>query len=309
MRIVSLLAGATEIVCALDRGHMLVGRSHECDNPAWVRQLPSCSDAAFDTSLSSGTIDAEVRRRIHSGDPLYTIDADLIRTLAPDLLITQMHCDVCAVTAAQAQRSGACALNTRHIALSASSVEDIFNSIRLVARELGVENRGEEIIHREQMRLRAVAGKSAHFPRKSVAMIEWTDPIFVMGNWAPELVEIANGDPVLGPKGEYSFAIDGNKLVESDPEHLIIAPCGFGLDRSFGERSRLEQYPWWAQLRAVRNGNVAFADGNKFFNRAGMTISRSAEIVAEILHGVTFEGSSRAEWQPISKTVVLENAL
>lgn len=127
----------------LDCGDVLVGRSHECDNPGWVRRLPCCSDPAFDVSVSSGEIDAEVRRRLRSGNPLYQIHADLIRALQQDLVITQMHCDVCAVTAADVERTGACALDARQIALSTSSIEGIFDSIRLVARTLGVEKRGE----------------------------------------------------------------------------------------------------------------------------------------------------------------------
>src|SRR6185312_9606288 len=299
----SRLASATGIVC-LDCGDVLVGRSHECDNPAWVRRLPCCSDPAFDVSASSGEIDAEVRRRLRSGDPLYQIHSDLIRALRPDLVITQMHCDVCAVTAADVERTGACALDARQIALSTSSIEGIFDSIRLVARALGVEERGEDLVRREQRRLEVVAEKTARFSRKSVGMIEWTDPVFLMANWAPELIETANGEPVLGRQGEYSIAIDGNELLEFDPEYLIIAPCGFNLERSLAEQSRLERYPWWAQLQAVRSGKVAFADGNLFFNLGGMTIAQSAEIVAEILHGVRFHEAHGTHWRPMETTAL-----
>jgi len=302
MRIVSLLASATEIVCALGCGEMLVGRSHECDNPPWVRQLPCCSDAAFDTSISSGEIDAEVRRRLRAGDPLYHVDADLIQALHPDLIITQMHCDVCAVTAGDVERSGACAVHAHQIALSAFSVEQIFDGYRQVARALGIDERGEELVCREQARLQAVTEKTARFPRKSVGMLEWTDPVFMMANWAPELVETAHGDPVLGLKGEYSAAIDGNKLLEADPEYLIIAPCGFNLERSLKELTRLERYPWWAELRAVRSGKVAFADGNMFFNRSGMTMVQTAEIVAEILHGVRFHDIPGTHWRTMRES-------
>lgn len=304
MRIVSLLASATETVCSLDCGHMLVGRSHECDSPAWVRSLPCCSDPAFDTSGSSGAIDAEVRRRLRAGEPLYEIHTDLIRALKPDLILTQMHCDVCAVTAAEVERTGACAQSARQIALSASSIEGIFDSIRQVAEALSVEERGEALVRREQERLQNISEKTSGFRSKSVGMIEWTDPIFVMANWAPELVEIANGIPVVGKKGEYSTAMDSNRLLEVDPEYLIIAPCGFSLERSLAEQSRLEQYPWWAQLQAVRNGNVAFADGNLFFNRAGMTMAQTAEIIAEILHGLEFNNGSHAHWRRMKTPLV-----
>ena len=285
MRIVSLLASATEIVCALGAGEMLVGRSHECDNPDWVRRLPACSEPAFDVSVSSREIDTEVRRRLRSGEPLYHVHGELIRELRPDLLITQAHCEVCAVTPGDVQRSGACALTAQQMALSAASLEEIFQSIRRISQALGLEEQGEVLVRRERQRLDTVSEKAARFAPPTVVMLEWTDPVFAMGNWGPELVEIANGKLLLGRKGEYSAAIPGEQLRDADPEYLIVAPCGFNLERSLRELTVLEQYPWWRELQAVRNGNVAFADGNLFFNRSGMTISQTAEIIAEILHG------------------------
>jgi iron complex transport system substrate-binding protein len=121
-----------------------------------------------------------------------------------------------------------------------------------------------------------------------VVMLEWTDPLFAMGNWGPELVEIANGELLLGEKGKYSAAIPAEQLRAADPEYLIVAPCGFNLERSLQEQAVLERYPWWPELQAVRQGNVAFADGNQLFNRSGMTVSQTAEVIAEILHGVSF---------------------
>lgn len=302
MRIVSLLASATEIVCALGAGEMLVGRSHECDNPDWVRRLPSCSEPAFDVSVSSREIDAEVRRRLRSGEPLYHLSADLIDQLRPDLLLTQMHCDVCAVTPGDIQRSGAGSRATQQLAVSASSLEDIFQSILRIAQATGLQEVGEVVVQQERSRLDRVRERAASSPRKTVVMIEWTDPIFAMGNWGPELVEIANGEILLGCKGEYSAAIAAEQIRDADPEYLIVAPCGFGLQRSLLERTVLERHPWWRDLRAVRNGNVAFADGNLFFNRSGMTISRTAEIIAEILHGLTFgERTEKVHWHRIGQ--------
>src|SRR5665213_2104163 len=286
--VVSLLASATEIVCALGAGEMLVGRSHECDNPSWVRRLPACSSPAFDVSVSSGEIDAEVRRRLRAGEPLYHVHADLIRELNADLLITQAHCEVCAVTPGDIERSGAGAPATRQLALSASSLQEIFESILLISQALGLKEAGETLVRSERSRLDKVRARAAQFRRPTVIAVEWTDPVFVMGNWAPELVEIANGEPLLGRKGEYSTAIPAEQVRDADPEYLIIAPCGFNLERTLREQTVLERNPWWGELQAVRKGNVAFADGNLFFNRSGMTVSQSAEIIAEILHGVPF---------------------
>jgi iron complex transport system substrate-binding protein len=299
MRVVSLLASATEIVCALGAGEMLVGRSHECDNPDWVRRLPACSEPAFDVSVSSREIDTEVRRRLRLGEPLYHVHGELIRELRPDLLITQAHCEVCAVTPGDVQRSGACALTAQQMALSAASLEEIFQSIRRISQALGLEEQGEVLVRRERQRLDMVREEAARFAQPTVVMLEWTDPVFAMGNWGPELVEIANGKLLLGRKGEYSAAIPGERLRDADPEYLIVAPCGFNLERSLRELTGLEQYPWWRKLQAVRKGNVAFADGNLFFNRSGMTISQTAEIIAEILHGVSFGGPAGVHWRRI----------
>jgi iron complex transport system substrate-binding protein len=176
-------------------------------------------------------------------------------------------------------------------------LDDIFKSIREISQALGLHEQGETIVRREQQRLDVVREKAARFRRPTVVMLEWADPLFAMGNWGPELVEIANGDLLLGKKGEYSAAIPAEQLRDADPEYLIVAPCGFNLERSLQEQTVLERYPWWQNLQAVRKGNVVFADGNLFFNRSGMTISQTAEIIAEILHGITFGGTNATHWR------------
>ncbi len=269
---------------------MLVGRSHECDNPEWVRRLPACSEPAFDVTVSSGAIDAEVRRRIAAGEELYHIHSDLINELQPDLVIAQSHCEVCAVTPGNVERSGAC---LPMLALSASSVDGIFESIGHVAARLGLEDRAAAVVSGERQRLNAVRERTAGRTPPTLVVLEWTEPLFAMGNWGPELVEIANGDLRIGNKGKYSAAMPAEKLTEADPEFLIVAPCGFSLDRAVQEKSALEKQPWWRTLRSVREGKVAFANGNLYFNRSGMTVSRTAEIIAEIIHGVTFENAPR----------------
>ncbi len=305
MRVVSLLAGATEMVCALSAGETLVGRSHECDNPPWVRGLPSCSHPAFDISVSSGEIDAEVRRRLHAGEPLYHIDMDLIRSLQPDLVITQSHCDVCAVTPADLERDG-CAIAARQLSLSAATIKEVFTSITQVAEALGIPERAPAVIERERQRLETVRQRTAHLRRRSVVLLEWTDPFFAMGNWGPELIEIANGEPLLGHAGEFSTAIPAEHLRDADPEYIIVAPCGFNLERAEREQSVLERHPWWRDLQAVRHGHVVFADGNLFFNRSGMTIASSAEILAEIIHP---ENGDRASFRHRAWSAAAERSL
>lgn len=289
MRIVSLLASATEIICALEAGDLLVGRSHECDNPPWVSGLPACSEPAFDISGSSAEIHREVTRRLRSGAPLYHIHTDRIRELAPDLIVAQSHCEVCAVTPGDVGRNGACIPDARIIGLNAGSVSEIFQSILEIARAINEEKFGHELVAREQARLNSLRAITASFSRRSVAVLEWTDPIFPMGNWGPELVEAANGILALGNANQHSHPVTFDDLLTADPEYLIVAPCGFDLKRSSEERPVLERYSAWHKLRAVREGKVAFADGNWFFNRSGMTIVRTAEILAEILYGIVID--------------------
>jgi iron complex transport system substrate-binding protein len=285
MRVISLLASGTEIVCALGAGDALVGRSHECDNPEWVGKLPSCTRPAFNINMSSGQIDAEVRRRLKTGEPLYHIDGDLIRDLRPDLLITQAHCEVCAVTPGDVEKAGCSILARQVLALSAGSVAGIFDGIMSVAHAMNLPTAGEKLIAQMRSRIQAVTDAVRNKPAPTVVMLEWTDPIFSMGNWAPELVQAANGRVLLGEKGQHSRAIPWNDVLKADPDYLIIAPCGFGMERTLGEIPALEALPGWAELRAVKAGRVALADGNKYFNRSGTTIVETVEIIAEILHG------------------------
>jgi iron complex transport system substrate-binding protein len=285
MRVVSLLASGTEIVCALGAGESLVGRSHECDNPAWVRGLPACTRPAFDVSGSSRDIDAEVRRRVRASEPLYDVDADLIGELAPDLLITQVHCDVCAVTPADVNRAGYARRATQVIALGAGTVAGIHDDIRRIARALNLVDAGEALIAQMQRRIAAVTSAVGKQPVPTVLVLEWTDPTFASGNWTPELVTAAGGRAILAESG-HSTAVSWDRVLDADPDCLVIAPCGFDLDRTAREVPVLEALPGWFRLTAVRTGRVALADGNRYFNRSGTTIVETTEMLAEILHGV-----------------------
>ena len=285
VRIVSLLASGTEIVCALGAGDQLVGRSHECDNPEWVRRLPACTRPAFDVDMSSGAIDAEVRRRIKQGEPLYHVDAELINSLSPDVLITQVHCDVCAVTPGDVARAGCVTVGDQVVSLSAGSLSGIDDGVRNVARAIGREADAERLIGDMHARIDAVRAAVRGYSRPSVLLLEWTDPLFTSGNWGPELIDAAGGETLLAEAGHHSVPVTWEHIADANPDYLIVAPCGFNLDRALKDLEVLEQMPGWFELSAVRNGRVAFADGNKFFNRSGTTVVETVEILAEILHG------------------------
>jgi iron complex transport system substrate-binding protein len=233
------------------------------------------------------------------------IHYDLIRSLQPDLIVAQSHCEVCAVTPADVSRAvkqnGDARIQSMTVPLSASTFEEVMGGIQQVAdalssvepgRKPGLKAKAGSTIRDQRKRLNRLRGRTASLRRPTVAVLEWADPIFAMGNWGPELVEIAGGEPLLANPGQHSRALRADELREADPEALIVAPCGFPLERAVGERSVLERLPWWDDLRAVRSGRVAFADGNLYFNRSGMTIVRTAEILAEILHGLETDGAT-----------------
>jgi iron complex transport system substrate-binding protein len=291
MRIVSLLASGTEIVCGLGAGDDLVGRSHECDNPDWVKRLPVCTRPAFDVEMSSCEINAEVSRRIRKKEPLYYIDAELIARLNPDLLITQEHCDVCAVTPGDIAKSGCEDLSRQVVALRAGTVNGIYEDIRCIGRAMNRKHAAEDLVSKMKRRLLGIYESVRRRSTSSVVILEWTDPIFPASNWAPELVEAANGKLLLGRRGEHSAAISWENVCQAAPDFLIVAPCGYNLSRSMREIPILEALPGWFEVSAVKNGRVVFADGNKFFNRSGTTLAETVEIIAEILHGCRFQQS------------------
>jgi iron complex transport system substrate-binding protein len=213
------------------------------------------------------------------------VDAARITELQPDLLITQIHCEVCAVTPGDISRAGCATLTDQVVALSAGSVAGIYDGIRSVATALERPAAADALINHMQTRIDAVTAAVRRRPAPSVVLLEWTDPVFAIGNWGPELILAAGGRPLLGEPGQHSSAISWPRVLEADPDYLIIAPCGFDLARTLEEVPFLEALPGWRNLTAVKRGQVAFGDGNKYFNRSGTTIVETVEILAEILHG------------------------
>ncbi len=301
-RVVSLLASGTELVCALGAGDRLVARSHECDWPSWVTRLPTVSRPTFDVSGSSRDIDERVRTRLHAGQPLYEVDEAAIAALRPDVLITQTHCEVCAVSPADLAHGAMAAelLRKQVVALHTGSLEAILDGFVTVARVLDLASAGESLVDCVRSRLAALAETTRALRRPSVVCLEWIDPIFAMGNWGPELVDWAGGTHLLGSPGEHSKAIPWQDVRRADPEVLVVAPCGFGLDRTTAEMPLFAERPGWHDLRAVRTDRVFVADGNRYFNRSGPSVLDTAMILAEILHPDAFaprhEGGAWRKW-------------
>lgn len=301
-RIVSLLPSSSEIVYALGCGDRLVGRSHECDYPAEIGDLPVCTEAKFDPDGTSYEIDQRVKAVLQEAVSVYRVDADLLDELEPDLLVTQSQCEVCAVSLKDVEEA-ACQLvrsKPEILSLEPNALDDIWRDIGAVATALGVEKRGEALVADLRARLEAIAARDfARRPR--VACIEWFEPLMAAGNWVPELVEIAGGENLFGAAGEHSPWMEWEALEEAQPEIIVLMPCGFDIARSRREVPALIGHPAWARLQAVRQGRVFVTDGNQFFNRPGPRLVESAEMLAEILHPETFAfGHEGMGWERLA---------
>ncbi len=300
VRIVSLIASATEIVCALGLDDQLVARSHECDWPPGIRGLPQASRPSFVTTGTSRAIDLAVKERLRMALSIYEVDADLLRRLEPDVILTQTQCEVCAVTPGDVERA-VCEMTgrpARIVALEPNRLGDVWEDIRRVAGACGVPERGEELAARLRRRVLEIGVHAAKLtPKPAVLSIEWLDPLMSAGNWMPELVELAGGVPLFGEAGKHSPWLEWDAVVARDPDVLLISPCGFGIPRALEELAVLQAKPGWAGLRAVRTKQVYVADGNAYFHRPGPRLVESLEILAEILHPDRFPfGHERMGW-------------
>jgi iron complex transport system substrate-binding protein len=285
-RIVSLIASATEIVCALGARERLAGRSHECDFPPDVAALPALTAPKFKVEGTSAEIDARVREIVRDGLSVYRVDGEALKALAPDVIVTQDHCEVCAVSLSDVE-AATCTWTGRPVeivSLRPDCMADVYADIGRVARVLGVVDAGSRLVGEMQARLGAVQARVAGRARPRVAFIEWVEPLMAGGNWMPELIEIAGGHNLFGQAGKHSDWMQWPELVAADPDAIVVAPCGYGLARCLEELPLLQAKPGWAEMSAVREGRVYFADGNAYFNRPGPRLADSAEILVEMLH-------------------------
>lgn len=291
-RIVSLLPSATEIVAALGFAPNLVGRSHECDHPGGVEDLPVLTASKVQLSGSSRDIDDGVRAVVENGLAVYRVDAERLKTLQPDVIVTQDQCDVCAVSLKDVE-AAVCdwtGLAPTVVSLIPTDLDGVWEDMRRVAAALGVPAVGERLIAALKVRMHAIAERAAALPdRPTVATIEWIDPLMAGGNWMPELVEMAGGRNLFGEAGAHSPYLDWATLREADPEVIVVLPCGFGIARAEAEMPALAGQPGWRDLAAVQAGRVYLTDGHHYFNRPGPRLVESLEILAEILHPGIFD--------------------
>jgi len=301
LRIVSLIASASEILAALGLTRDQVGRSHECDFPAEIAALPICTSPAFVTSGSSAEIDQRVKAQIANALSVYEVSRETLDQLQPTHVITQTQCRVCAVSLEDVERAliGWVSSRPKLIALEPNALADVWSDIQHVAAACGVPERGERVVETLQGRIREISALACHSDRRPrVACIEWHEPLMAAGNWVPELVEMAGAVNLFGQAGAHSPWMTWQELLEADPDVVITMPCGFDLDRTRSEMYWLTGRPQWSKLRAVESGQVYVADGNQYFNRPGPRLVESLQILAEILHPEAFAPSLEgAGWQ------------
>jgi iron complex transport system substrate-binding protein len=288
MKILSFQPTSTEMAFALGAGRSIVGVSHECTYPAAARKKPVVSTSLIDPEKMTGAeIDRAVVAAAREGRSLYKVDEDLVRRLNPDVLLTQSLCEVCATSPSDLRQVLKIVTpKPKVLALHAHDFEGMFADLRELAELLGKDARPLE--KKLRARLEAVTKKTRKLAKRRVFCMEWIDPVFASGHWVPEMVAMAGGVDPLAEKGKESRRIEWKAVVDAAPEILILMPCGLSLDQTLKELPRAVARPGWAELPAVRNGQVWHAEGPSYFNGAGPRLVDGVEILAEILHPEVF---------------------
>ena len=304
MRIISLIASSTEIVCALEMEKFLVGRSHECDFPPTVASLPVCTAPKFRVAATSAEIDRQVKEILEDALSVYRVDAALLSSLQPTHIITQTQCEVCAVSlrdVEEALKTFTASQPDSHpklISLQPNGLADVWADIERVAEALGISGRGHELVTRLRARMAEIERHAHSIPeRPTIACIEWIDPLMASGNWMPDLVRMAGGRNLFGEADRHSPRLEWADIVAADPDVILILPCGFDIARTRQELPVLTRRPEWNTLRAVRMNRTYLLDGNQYCNRPGPRLAESLEILAEIIHPEVFSfGHNETGW-------------
>ena len=298
MRIVSLLASATEMIYQLGCLDQLVGRSHECDYPPEVQSLPVVSRVQIDIDTSSAQIDAQIKQLAHKEvepeDPalkalsIYALDVEQLQALRPDVIFTQTQCEVCAVSERDVMQAiqHLTGLHPRIVSLAPHQLNDVWEDILRVGEALGRYEQARRLVDGYKKRLNHLRNATSKFGSKPrVTVLEWLDPLMAAGNWTPELVDYAGGANVFGEVGLHSPWLSWEELQAEDPDILVLSPCGFTIERTLQDVALLRQHPMWQSLQAVKNGRVYAIDGNQYLNRSGPRLVESAELLGRAIWG------------------------
>ncbi|HMN96436.1 MAG TPA: ABC transporter substrate-binding protein [Phycisphaerales bacterium] len=274
LRVVSLLPSATELLCAAGGGGLLVGRSHECDWPPSIRDLPVLTGQrtlGIGEGGDSASIDAQVRAALARGESLYTLDEARLRGLRPDVILTQDLCEVCSIDLRRVERVAATMTpSPAVVSLDPRSIEEVFDDLLKVGEATGLAAESEvAMVRLREEYWSAVDFVNPYVDGPEVAFLEWIDPLFVAGHWTPQLITAAGGRHALNAAGAKSRSIAPAELVESQPDRIVVSPCGLDVGATLRELERVRGTRWWNALPAVVEGRVAVVDGNQMFSRPG----------------------------------------
>jgi iron complex transport system substrate-binding protein len=284
VRIVSFLPAATEMVYALGLEDLLVGVSHECDFPADARNRPVVVRPALElATLGPRDIDDAVAARLHSGASMYAVDETLLRTLEPDLILTQDLCQVCAPSGNEITRLlGSLSTSPEVLYFTPKTLADVWRDLRMLGDATGTRDRAESMIADAERRIAQVRERVSHAThRPRVFFAEWVDPIYCAGHWVPEMIDIAGGVDSLAHPGGDSVRVEWADVVAREPEIVVVAPCGFSIDAAREQLRLLESRAGWDALPAVRDGRVFVVDANAYFARPGLRLVDGIEILAD----------------------------
>lgn len=295
MRIVSLLPAATEWICAFGGTDALVGRSHECDFPPDVQDVPVVTEATYDAEADSAAIDEAVQEQLNEGLSLYEVDLERLRALDPDLVVTQDQCEVCAVSLPELEAqlrtlSEWTGRSPDLISMQPQTLKEVLDEALRLARVMDRFEAGMEVIGNLETGLKVLRDQigvdRSTNPQSlpAVACVEWLEPLMVAGHWMPDVVEMAGGRAVLGSEGEPSEPVEWNDLRDADPDLLALMPCGFSIEETRRDLPYLTDRVGWAELSAVQDHRVALFDGSAYFNRPGPRLYRAIELLAATLY-------------------------
>lgn len=306
MRIVSLLPAATEWICAFGRAEALVGRSHECEYPPAVQDVPVVTEATYDGAGDSAAIDDAVQEHLQAGLSLYEVDLERLRALDPDLIVTQDQCDVCAVSRDE--------LDTRLqewtgstpevVSMHPQTLKEVLDEALRLGRATEAVDPAMRVIGNLETGLKVLRDQigvdRSTNPQSlpSVLCVEWLEPLMVAGHWMPDLVEMAGGRALLGAGGEPSETVRWDAVCDADPDVLALMPCGFTIEETRRDLHYLTEREGWDALSAVNNRRVVLLDGNAYFNRPGPRLYRAIELLAGVLYPDEVEPSPAIEsWE------------
>ncbi|CAA9383250.1 MAG: ABC transporter, substrate-binding protein (cluster 8, B12/iron complex) [uncultured Pyrinomonadaceae bacterium] len=305
LKIVSLLPSATEIVCALGLEENLIGITHECDYPESITGKPPLTASRIShETMSSQEIDHAVRSNLDGHGSIYDLDEQLLAKLKPDLIITQELCEVCAVSYQTVQKAARMYVaDAKVVSLEPNTIADIFENIKTVGNLCGVSERAETVVADLQNRLDLIGERirenktnsKTQIQNPKTFMLEWLEPPFAPGHWVPEQVEIAGGIALLGEAGKKSLTTTYEAIYESQPEVIVLIPCGYYIKDIVRQLEKSRFPPDWRELPAVKNGNVWAMNASAYFSRPAPRVVDGAEILAKIFHSDIFGEPNKTE--------------